>query len=232
MYHSQFRAAYHTVNGVHYYAATSAWGRMWYGTTYPEVYRNSDWAIIELEEPLGETQGYLGINPTDLQKQLPIYDKFELIGYSEDGYSQTAGKDPQCSLEDAYQVRRMNGARTEGSLACVSAARLRKTRPSPRTHAPTTNLYLIHPCPNPHPNHTGRLLPQLRLRGRRLGGRPPGPVLQRGGHQHGPRDAQQHGGAPRRGLQPVLPQHRRPRLPVHAHLRPHPDADELRGGNG
>ena len=56
MYHSQFRAAYHTVNGQHFYAATSAWGRLWYGTTYPEVYRNSDWAIIELEEPLGETQ--------------------------------------------------------------------------------------------------------------------------------------------------------------------------------
>lgn len=104
MYHSQFRAAYHTVGGVHYYAATSSWGRLWYGTTYPEVYRNSDWAIIELEEPIGETQGYLGINPTDLRKQLPIYDKFQLIGYSEDGYSQTAGKDPQCSLEDAYQV--------------------------------------------------------------------------------------------------------------------------------
>lgn len=104
MYHSQFRAAYHTVKGVHYYAATSSWGRLWYGTTYPEVYRNSDWAIIELEEPIGETQGYLGINPTDLRKQLPIYDKFQLIGYSEDGYSQTAGKDPHCSLEDAYQV--------------------------------------------------------------------------------------------------------------------------------
>lgn len=105
MYHSQFRAAYHTVSGVHYYAAQSSWGRLWYGTTYPEVYRNSDWAIIELEEPLGEAQGYLGINPTDLRRQLPIHNKFQLIGYSEDGYSQTAGKDPKCSLEDAYQVR-------------------------------------------------------------------------------------------------------------------------------
>lgn len=104
MYHSQFRAAYHTVKGVHYYAAASSWGRLWYGTTFPEVYRNSDWAIIELEEPLGETQGYLGINPTDLRRELPIQGKFELIGYSEDGWSQTAGKDPQCSLEDAYQV--------------------------------------------------------------------------------------------------------------------------------
>jgi len=104
MYHSQFRAAYHTDKaGQHYYAASSTWGRLWYGTTYPEVYRNSDWAIIELEEPLGETQGYVGLNPTDLSKQLPMYNKFQLIGYSEDGYSQTAGKDPQCSLEDAYQ---------------------------------------------------------------------------------------------------------------------------------
>ncbi|KAM3576997.1 hypothetical protein VYU27_001138 [Nannochloropsis oceanica] len=104
MYQSQFRAAYHTNKaGQHFYAASSTWGRLWYGTTYPEVYRNSDWAIIELEEPLGETQGYVGINPTDLSKKLPMYNKFQLIGYSEDGYSQTAGKDPQCSLEDAYQ---------------------------------------------------------------------------------------------------------------------------------
>jgi len=104
IYHSKFRVAYHTdKEGKHYYAASSAWGRLWYGTTYPEVYRNSDWAIIELETPLGETQGYVGINPTDLSRQLPMYNKFSLIGYSEDGYSQTAGIDPKCSLEDAYQ---------------------------------------------------------------------------------------------------------------------------------
>jgi V8-like Glu-specific endopeptidase len=103
MYYSQFRVAYRTVNGQHQYAYASGWSKLWYGTSYPEVYRNSDWAIIKLEKPLGEEQGYLGINPTDFNGQLPIKDKFELIGYSEDGWSQTAGKDPKCSLQDFYQ---------------------------------------------------------------------------------------------------------------------------------
>ena len=69
MYHSHFRAAYHTDKaGKHYYAASSTWGRLWYGTTYPEVYRNSDWAIIELEEPLGETHQVGGGLPARLRR--------------------------------------------------------------------------------------------------------------------------------------------------------------------
>jgi len=123
MYYSIYRAAYRTINGEHYYDGASGWSKLWYGTTYPEVYRNSgttttttttttapattitttsqspplplppslpppsyllllDWAIIKLDEPLGEQQGYLGINPTDLRNQLPMPSKFELIGYS------------------------------------------------------------------------------------------------------------------------------------------------------
>ena len=44
------------MTGQHYYANASTWNKLWYGTTYPEVYRNSDWAIIQLYEPLGDTQ--------------------------------------------------------------------------------------------------------------------------------------------------------------------------------
>lgn len=103
MYRSQFRAAYRTVDGQHYYAGSSGWTKLWYGTMYPEVYRQSDWAIIQLEQPLGANLGFIGINPQDLRGQTPIYNKFQLIGYSEDGYSQTAGKDPRCSIEETYQ---------------------------------------------------------------------------------------------------------------------------------
>lgn len=103
MYYSVFRTAYRTINGQHFYDGSSGWAKLWYGTTYPEVYRNSDWAIIQLDTPLGEKQGYLGLNPTDLRNQLPIANKVELIGYSQDGYSQTAGKDPKCTLEDFFQ---------------------------------------------------------------------------------------------------------------------------------
>lgn len=53
---------------------------------------------------LTNTQGFVGINPANLRSELPILNKFELIGYSEDGYSQTAGKDPRCSLEGYSQV--------------------------------------------------------------------------------------------------------------------------------
>ena len=164
MYHSQFRVAYHTDKaGQHYYAASSTWGRMWYGTTYPEVYRNSDWAIIELEEPLGETQGYVGINPTDLRTQLPIYNKFQLIGYSEDGYSQTAGKDPQCSLEDAYQgvyfhncdcaAGASGGALLDPSFNVVSHPKPPTYPPThPFTHPPIPSRSVSTPrtsCPTP-----------------------------------------------------------------------------------
>lgn len=103
MYKSVFRVGYHTINGQHFFANASNWNKLWYGTTYPEVYRNSDWAIIQLDEPLGDTQGYLGINPTNLKNELPLLNKFQLIGYSEDGYSQTAGKDPRCSLQEFRQ---------------------------------------------------------------------------------------------------------------------------------
>lgn len=105
MYKSEFKVAYerNLRTGQISSPYTSTWSTLWYGTKVPEMYRDQDWAIIKLDYPIGTYQGFIGINPIVHKDKLPIKDNFMLIGYSEDGFSTTPGKDDSCSLESFTQ---------------------------------------------------------------------------------------------------------------------------------
>ena len=105
MYKSEFKVAYerNIRTGQISSPYTSTWSTIWYGTKVPEMYRDQDWAIIKLDKPIGTYQGFIGVNPVLHKDNLPIENNFILIGYSEDGFSITAGKDDSCSLENFTQ---------------------------------------------------------------------------------------------------------------------------------
>jgi len=104
VYFAQFRLAHHDENHVHTYSAQSGWSKIWYGTTYPENYRNLDWAIIKLDEPLGSVHGFVGMKQINFEyADLPMENDVTLIGYSVDGWSNTAGKHSQCNIEEWYR---------------------------------------------------------------------------------------------------------------------------------
>ena len=73
-----FKGAY--ASGV---SASEAWIEYaWLGTRQPENERGRDWAILLLDEPMGERLGQIAIEPTDFAQQLPH--TISLAGYSTD----------------------------------------------------------------------------------------------------------------------------------------------------
>jgi len=54
----------------------------WFATYKPETERHQDWAVVRLASPVGEQQGWLGLENTDLAAQLPT--TVSLAGYSKD----------------------------------------------------------------------------------------------------------------------------------------------------
>jgi protease YdgD len=73
-----FKGAY--ASGV---SASEAWIEYaWLGSRQPENERGRDWAILLLDEPMGERLGQIAIEPADFAQQLPH--TISLAGYSTD----------------------------------------------------------------------------------------------------------------------------------------------------
>ncbi|CAF3409094.1 unnamed protein product [Rotaria sp. Silwood1] len=70
---------------------------VWWGTTNPDTYRESDWAILRLSKPLGDRYGYLGFKTLDDSSMLAS--DGTLVGYSTNFQNaQTAGAHIGCRL--------------------------------------------------------------------------------------------------------------------------------------
>jgi V8-like Glu-specific endopeptidase len=76
-------------------APDSSWvTRVTWGTRYPDTEREHDWAILELEDNLGDRYGWMG---TREEERTYV----TMAGYSEDfGYGQTAGVHVDCRIRD------------------------------------------------------------------------------------------------------------------------------------
>lgn len=77
-------------------ARSSGIGQVWWGTNDPSRFRSHDWAFIRLNEPLGDSYGWLGVNHTTLHT---MSDQISVAGYSgnfRDG--NTAGVHHDCSV--------------------------------------------------------------------------------------------------------------------------------------
>ncbi|MCX6118369.1 MAG: trypsin-like peptidase domain-containing protein [Proteobacteria bacterium] len=72
----------------------------WWGTKDPDNHRGSDWAILKLTKPLGETYGWLGVKPTEVST---FPNQMTLAGYSGD-YRQglTAGIHHNCDVKAKF----------------------------------------------------------------------------------------------------------------------------------
>lgn len=65
-----------------------------WGTDKPDTYRENDWAILRLEDKLGDEYGWMGTDPTE-------YDEVTLVGYSGDFlFGRTAGAHLGCSIRE------------------------------------------------------------------------------------------------------------------------------------
>ncbi len=74
------------------------------GTAFPSKNREQDWAVLKLDKPLGEQQGWLGWVMGDPAVLTKLTGKMVLVGYSSDfpakGAAQTAGAHVGCSLRE------------------------------------------------------------------------------------------------------------------------------------
>jgi protease YdgD len=86
--------------------ATTATTQVWRGTLDPNHERGSDWAIMRLKAPLGDTYGWMEIDPIDLSQ---ILDQgiVSIVGYASDYLDgQTASIESGC----AFTYLRPSGA--------------------------------------------------------------------------------------------------------------------------
>lgn len=76
--------------------------RAWIGSTLPEDFRGTDWAIVELAEPVGDYQGFMKVKATDFTKSLPS--TVSLAGYSADvNAGLTASVHHDCSIRKSAE---------------------------------------------------------------------------------------------------------------------------------
>jgi protease YdgD len=59
-----------------------------------------DWALIKLNEPLGNEVGWLHVSSADHRGSLPMLNAFKMVAYSSDKFEFYPGIDNMCSLED------------------------------------------------------------------------------------------------------------------------------------
>lgn len=114
---------------------TKSWvNRVTWGTAYPDKNRESDWAILELDDNLGDTYGWMGASTT------PRY-FVTLVGYSGDFYDgNTAGVHVDCTyrstlgstwLHDCDMTRGASGGPMfymNGSSPVISAINVAERR--------------------------------------------------------------------------------------------------------
>jgi protease YdgD len=78
--------------------------RAWIGSTQPEQKRETDWAIVELRQNMGERQGYLGVGVYAFQEAMPI--AVNLMGYNADlNGGLTAGVQWNCHVQKLTEGR-------------------------------------------------------------------------------------------------------------------------------
>jgi V8-like Glu-specific endopeptidase len=76
--------------------------RAWVGAFNHGKYREDDWALILIDQPLGDTYGFLGYQPVDFTNWNPLSHSFFLPGYAGDFRGgNTAGVDPSCRVHGA-----------------------------------------------------------------------------------------------------------------------------------
>ena len=74
---------------------------VWWGTTTPDADRKNDWAVLRLEQPLGDIYGWMGTKSVDIASSLPY--RITLAGYSGDFQSQnTAGTHIGCHIRESF----------------------------------------------------------------------------------------------------------------------------------
>ena len=85
-------------------AATSAsmnW--VWWGTNDPDKFRGQDWALVRLNSPLGDTYGWLGTQPNDVNS---FPGELTIAGYSTDFFGgNTAGIHHNCRKQGVDQSK-------------------------------------------------------------------------------------------------------------------------------
>lgn len=75
-----------------------AWASyIWWGTSDPDNYRHKDWALLRLDKPLGDTQGWFGIQILSIDEMNTV--SGILVGYSADYRNgATAGIHFNCNI--------------------------------------------------------------------------------------------------------------------------------------
>ena len=69
---------------------------IWWGTTDPAAHRGLDWALLRLQQPLGDSYGWLGVHATTTSS---FPDRLTVVGYSGDFHDgDTAGVDHNCHV--------------------------------------------------------------------------------------------------------------------------------------
>ncbi|MEM6502944.1 MAG: trypsin-like peptidase domain-containing protein [Cyanobacteria bacterium P01_C01_bin.89] len=85
---------------------------------------HADWALLELDRPLGETYGYMGWRNLDFEQdnfREAIAGKVRMVGYSgdfpEDEPGQTAGVHENCSILDTFREELIHNCDTNGGAS-------------------------------------------------------------------------------------------------------------------
>lgn len=78
-------------------ARAKAWmSKIWFGTKYPDTDRSNDWAIVQLDEKLGDTLGWMGVTTED-------HDQIHAVGYAQNFRNgETAGAHIGCWVRKRY----------------------------------------------------------------------------------------------------------------------------------
>ena len=88
------------------YLDKASWKALYYPKQYENVennYQEQDWAIIKLDKALGDAFGWIGLVDRSYQNY-PKKEKVNLVGYSGDLYSKTAGAHYNCELKELYTI--------------------------------------------------------------------------------------------------------------------------------
>src|SRR5690606_2437684 len=67
---------------------------VWFGSQTPEDDRKSDWAILLLQDPIGDTTGWFGVDSINLEHDFPV--PVSLAAYASD---KSNGEIPQYTKE-------------------------------------------------------------------------------------------------------------------------------------